>query len=143
MQSILGWILVIFPGILFLGQVISSVNFPLAQKLGLQEDPDQSDPILQRAERYTAYWDLFTLVWMPVSGFLMIANNPAWPIISLFAGGIYLDTAGREAAKILSFKHEGVRLGSHRQQRLFFATYVVMALLAMVVIVYSLGQLSF
>ena len=141
MQQLLGWFLIIFPGILFFGQLISSVNFSFAQKLGLQEDPNQSDPLLQRAERYTAYWDLITLVWLPVSGVLMVLNSSAWPILSFFAGAIYFDTAGREAAKILSFKHEGIRLGSPKQQRFFFATYIVMAVLAIIVVMYSLNAL--
>ena len=140
-QLFLGWVLIIFPGILFIGQIISSVNFSLAQRLGLQENPNETDPLLQRAEKYTAFWDLVTLGWLPLSGILMVVNNSAWPLAAFFGGAIYLDTAGREAAKILSFKHEGIRIGSPKQQRFFFATYVVMAVLAIVVITYALGSI--
>jgi hypothetical protein len=140
-QQILGWVLIIFPGILFVGQIISSVNFSLAQKLGLQEDPDEADPLLQRAEKYTAYWDLVTLGWLPFSGVLMVISYSVWPIVALFGGAIYLDAAGREVAKILSFKHEGVRIGSAKQQCFFFSTYVVMAVLAIVVITYAFGAI--
>ena len=140
-QLLLGWILIIFPGILFLAQVISSINFSLAQKLGLQENPNESDPLLQRAEQYVAYWDLVTLVWLPISGVLMVLNHSYWPIVALFGGAIYIDTAGREAAKILSFKHEGLRLGSAKQQRLFFSTYIIMAVLGTAVVVYALEAL--
>ena len=142
MQVLLGWFLIIFPGILLVGQIISSINFTLAQKLGLQEDPDETDPLLQRAERYTAYWDLITLVWLPLSGVLMVLNNPAWPLVAFFGGTIYVDAAGREVVKILSFKHEGIRIGSPKQHRVFFATYIVMALFGIVVVTYSLGSLS-
>jgi len=141
MQLLLGWLLIIFPGLLYIGQVISSINFPLAQKLGLQENPDEADLLLQRAERYTAYWDLVTLVWLPLSGVLMILDNPAWPIVALFGAAIYLDAAGREAAKILSFKHEGIRVGSPGQHRLFYSTYLAMAVLAIVVILFSVGHI--
>jgi len=141
MQLFLGWVLIIFPGILFVGQIISSVNFSLAQKLGLQENPDETDSLLQRAEKYTAYWDLVTVGWLPFAGVLMVINSSAWPLMAFFGGAIYLDAAGREAAKILSFKHEGVRIGPPRQQRLFFSTYFIMAALAIVVIVYSIGSL--
>ena len=141
MQQFLGWLLIIFPGILYVGQIISSVNFPLAQKLGLQEDPDEADPLLQRAEKYTAYWDLVTLGWLPLSGVLMVINNSTWSLFAFFGSAIYLDTAGREAAKILSFKHEGVRIGSPKQHRVFFSTYLIMAVLAIVVIVYSLWEI--
>jgi len=141
MQLFIGWLLIVFPGILFVGQIISSVNFPLAQKLGLQEDPDEADPLLQRAELYAAYWDLVTLGWMPVSGVLMVINNSAWPILALFSGAIYLDCAGREAAKILSFKHEGIQTGKSMQQRIFFSTYFIMGFLAIITIVYALSEL--
>ncbi len=141
MQLILGWILIIFPGMLFLAQVISSINFSFAQKLGLQEDPNESDPLLQRAEQYAAYLDLITLVWLPISGVLMILNHSSWPIVSFFGGAIYFDTAGREAVKFLSFKHEGLKLGSPKQQRLFFSTYIMMAILGFIVVLYALGAL--
>jgi hypothetical protein len=140
-QQFLGWLLIILPGILYVGQIISSVNFPLAQRLGLQENPDETDPLLQRAERYAAYWDLVTLGWMPLSGVLMVLNNSAWPLIAFFAGAIYLDTAGREAAKVLSFKHEGIRIGLANQQKLFFSTYFIMAALAIVVVIYALREM--
>jgi len=141
MQLFIGWLLVIFPGILFVGQIISAVNFSLAQKLGLQEDPKETDPLLQRAEKYTAYWDLVTLGWLPLSGILMVMNISVWPLFAFFSGAIYLDAAGREAVKILSFKHEGIRIGATKQQRIFFSTYIVMAALAIVVLTYSLTEI--
>ncbi len=141
MQSTLGWIIFIFPGLLLLGQVVSSINFQLAQRLGLQENPDQTDPLLQRAERYTAYWDLLSLVWMPLAGILMIINQPLWPIMALIGGAIYIDAAGREAAKNLSFKHAGIKVGPPKQHRIFLASYVVMAILGIIVVIYSFGKL--
>ena len=141
MQLILGWLLIIFPGILFTSQIISSLNFKLAQKLGLQESPDSTDTILQRAELYTAYWDLITLVWLPLAGFLMVINHSTWPYVSLIGSAIYFDASGREAAKILSFKHEGVRIGPPKVQKLFFSTYIIMAIFAVIVMTYSLNKL--
>jgi len=141
MQLFIGWLLIIFPGILFIGQIISSVNFSLAQKLGLQENPDETDPLLQRAEKYTAYWDLLTLGWLPLSGILMVINNSVWPLSAFFGAAIYLDAAGREAVKILSFKHEDVRIGTPSQQRIFFSTYIIMAALALITLAYSFTKL--
>ena len=141
MQLFLGWLLIIFPGPLYVGQLISSVSFPLAQKLGLQEDPNQTDALLQRAERYTAYWDLATLGWLPLAGVLMVMNQATWPLFALFGGALYLDAAGREAAKILSFRHEGIRIGPPKQHRFFFSTYSIMAVLAIVVIIYSFPEM--
>ncbi len=141
MQSVIGWLLLIFPGVLFVGQLISSVNFGLAQKLGLQEKPETADAILQRAERYAAYWDLVTLAWLPISGLLMIVNYPIWPYVALIGGAIYLDASGREAAKNMSFRHEGINTGTRLEQKLFFSTYIIMAIIAVVAIAYSLNKL--
>ena len=142
MQLVLGLLLTIFPGILFVGQIISSVNFSFAQKVGLQEDPSEADPLLQRAERYTAYWDLVTLGWLPLAGILMVLDHALWPVMAFFGGAIYFDTAGRESAKILSFKHEGLRVGPPGQHRFFISTYVIMIILAVLAIVFSLASLD-
>ena len=141
MQVAIGWGLLIFGGALYLAQVISSINFKLAQQLGIQEDPVDSDPILQRSERYTAYWDLVTLGWLPIAGFLMIVNHGWWPIVSLIGGAIYLDTSGREAVKNISFRHEGIKTGTDKQQRIFFVSYIVMAIIAIILIAYSVSVL--
>jgi hypothetical protein len=136
-QVVVGWSLLILGGALYLAQVISSVNFKLAQRLGIQEKPDVADPLLQRSERYTAYWDLVTLGWLPLAGALMIINHEWWPIVSLIGGSIYLDTSGREAAKNISFRHEGLQVGTGKQKAVFFGIYVVMAVIALALIVYS------
>ena len=141
MQTFLGWLLIVLPGFLYAGQIISTVNFPLAQKMGLQEDPFETDALLQRAERYAAYWDLVTLGWLPLAGVLLVLNHAAWPLLALFGGAIYLDTAGREAAKLLSLKHEGVRIGPPKQHRLFFSTYLIMAALAIISVTYSVWEI--
>lgn len=142
MEIILGWIMIIFPGILVVGQAISSINFSLAQRLGLQENPEHTDLLVQTAERYAAYWDLITLTWMPLSGLLIVVDNSYWPIVSLIAGAIYFDTSGREAAKMLSFKHQGVRIGPPTQHKFFFSTYFMMATLGIIVIITSLAELT-
>ena len=141
MQIILGWCLLILGGGLYLAQVISSVNFQLAQRLGIQEKPEATDPILQRSERYTAYWDLVTLGWLPLAGILMIINHSWWPVIALIGSSIYLDTSGREAAKNMSLRHEGIKTGTDRQKQWFFISYIVMAVIAIFVIIYSVNAL--
>jgi len=140
-QEIIGWGLLIMGGALYLAQVISSVNFQLAQRLGIQEKSEFTDQILQRSERYTAYWDLLTLGWLPLAGVLMIINHEWWPIMSLIGGAIYLDTSGREAAKNISFRHEGIKVGTEKQKKLFFSSYIIMAVIAVIVITYSVSVL--
>jgi len=141
LQTFIGWGLLALGGALYLAQVISSVNFRLAQRLGIQEKPEVTDSLLQRSERYTAYWDLFVLGWLPVSGVLMIIDHEWWPIASLIGGAIYLDTSGREAVKNVSFRHEGIKMGTYKQQRLFFSSYICMALVAVALIIYSVDAL--
>ena len=141
MQLALGWAYLILGGLLYVAQVISSVDFRLAQQLGIQESPEETDSILQTAERYTALWDLVTLGWLPLAGLLMILDSPYWPLAGLVGGAIYLDTSGREAAKIISFRKEGVRLGPEKQQKVFFASYIVMAFMGLVLIGYSVKEL--
>lgn len=141
MQITIGWTLLLLGGVLYFAQVISSVNFELAQRLGIQESPEETDSILQTAERFTAYWDLVTLGWLPLAGLLMIIDYNRWPIVALVGGAIYFDTAGREAAKIISLRKEGFRLGAPTQQRIFFCSYIVMAIIGLVLIGYSISNL--
>ena len=74
---------------------------------------------------------------MRLSGVLLVTINSAWPIFALFGGALYLVSSGREAAMMLSLKHDGFRVGPTRQHRLFFATYFIMAALGIVVVAYS------
>lgn len=141
MQAIIGWMVLFLGGFLYVAQVISSINFSLAQRLGIQEKPEETDSILQRSERYTAYWDLIAVGWLPLAGLLMIIDHEWWPVFLLMGGGIYLDASGREAVKNMSLRHEGVRLGTEKQQRGFFATYIVMFVIALVSIAYAISEL--
>jgi len=140
-QIALGWIMILLGGSLYLAQLISSINFSFAQNLGIQERADTSDALLQRSERYTAYWDLIALVWFPIAGTLMIIDHHLWPIMSLVAGVIYLDTAGREAVKNISFRHEGVKMGTLSEQKIVFSSYIIMVVIALVVIGYAVFKL--
>ena len=142
MQVAIGWGLMLSGGALYLAQIISSLDFGLAQRLGIQEKPGATAPLLQRSERYTAYWDLVALVWLPLSGVLMIIDHEWWPAVGLIGGAIYFDASGREAAKYISFHHEGVEMGTEKQQKIFFSTYIVMAVIAIGLIAYSINALS-
>ena len=142
MQVAIGWGLILSGGALYLAQIISSINFGLAQRLGIQEKPGVTASLLQRSERYTAYWDLVALIWLPLSGVLMIIDHEWWPVVGLIGGAIYFDASGREAAKYISLRHEGVKMGTEKQQRIFFSTYIVMAVIAISLIAYSINALS-
>ena len=73
MRTIIG--ILSLPGwLLYIGQLVSVVNFPLAQRLGLQESADSADPMLRPMEFRAAAWDLLWLWTMPAAGLLMLAG---------------------------------------------------------------------
>ncbi len=114
--SLFGWLL-------YVGQLISVVNFPLAQRHGLQEPPEQTDPLYSRLELYAARWDVLCLWILPLTGVLILLEHPWWPYAALIGGAIFVDAGGRETAKVLGLRKEGVRSGSSRQFWLAMAVY--------------------
>ena len=138
MRIILGIICVLFGGLGWGGQLISGINYPLAQRLGLQEKSEGTDPLFRRAETNTARWDSFLLWTLLASGVLMLTNNPWWPYLSLIAGGIYLDTVGREVAKLLSMSEEGIRIGTPKDLKNVAVFFLMMSVIAIWAIAYSL-----
>jgi len=138
MQQLFGWIFLFVPGLLVAGQLVSVVNFPLAQRLGLQEKAGASDPMKLRAELYAARWDLVVLIWLPVAGALMVLDHAWWQTLCLVGGAVYVDAAGREAAKVLGMKAGGVGVGTPAEQALMFGAYVLMGALGLLAIAIAL-----
>jgi hypothetical protein len=136
-----GIVWVVLGSIIVIGQFISTIDFRLAQKLGLQEKDDGTDPLFRRLELNTARWDLVVLWTLPAAGFLMLVDHAWWPYVALVAGGIHVDTAGRETAKVLGLRTHGVRTGSERDARLFFFFMGFMSLIGVWCIAYGLGAL--
>ena len=97
------------------GQTVSAVNFPLAQRLGLQESAEDTEPLFGQLELNTARWDLVVLWTLPAVGVLMLLGHRLWPHLALVAGGIYLDTGGREIAKLLALRAHSVRIGTRAE----------------------------
>ena len=61
--------------------------------------------------------------------------------MSMIGGAIYLDTSGREAAKYISFSHEGMEMGTTTQKNVFITTYIIMAVIGVGLIAYSISDL--
>lgn len=122
MKTVVG-ILCLGVGVLYLGQVISVANFGLAQRFGLQETSDHTDPLFSHLERWAARWDLWWLWTLPAAGVLMLTDHPWWPVAALVGGGAAVDTGGREAAKNIGLRQQGVRTGSPGQRRLAMGTF--------------------
>jgi len=95
----------------------------------LQEKNDETEPLFRRLELNTARWDLYILWTLPAAGALMLVDHAWWPYLALVAGAVWVDTAGRETAKILGLGKHGVKTGSAKEARLFFCFMGLMALI--------------
>jgi hypothetical protein len=128
--------------ILYIGQAISVLNFRKAQRLGLQESQDHTDPVHRRLESWAARWDLLWLWTLPVAGILMLIDHAWWPWAAMIGGGAFVDTGGREAAKVIGLRREGVRIGSPGQRRLATATYAYLISTGLMAIVIGLLEIA-
>jgi len=137
MQYMLGTVFVVLATPLVIAQIISVLNFPLAQRFGLQEKPESADPLMRFLEYNTAIWDLVTVIWLPVAGLMMILDLTLWPVFALIGGAVYVDAGGREAAKNLGLQKAGIRTGSKREKFLFSLTYLIMILLGLSAILFA------
>jgi hypothetical protein len=128
-------------GLGFIGQLVSSLDFKLAQRLGLQERDEATEPIYRRLERNTARWDSLVLWTIPVAAILMLVGHPLWPYAALVGGAVAFDTGGREIAKILGLRAKGVRTGDRCEARIGFGYLALMSLVGLALVVYSFAAL--
>lgn len=142
MRVALAVICILYGAFGWLGQSLSGVNYPMAQRLGLQESDEGTDPLFRRAEVNTARWDSLVLWTLAAAGVLMLINHPWWPILSLVAGGIYLDAAGRESAKYISLRKGGVRIGTSKQVKIAKVSFASMFFVALLVLAYAMWSLA-
>jgi len=110
--------------------------------MGLQERAASADPLFTRLERNTARWDQITMWWLPLAGVLMLADHSWWPQLALVGGAAYVDTGGREAAKLLALRSGGVRVGGVREQRIYLVGTAVMATAGLAAIGVALHELA-
>jgi hypothetical protein len=142
MRTTLGIVCILFGALGWIGQIISGINYELAQKLGLQEKSEGTDPLFRLTERNAARWDSVVLWTLIVAGILMLLNSAWWPPIALVAGGIYLDAAGREAVKCWSLKQSGVRTGSPAAIKIQVIFFTAMAAIALWLLAYTLRVIA-
>jgi hypothetical protein len=126
-RIILGIVFVLW-WLLYLGQLVSVVNLPLAQRLGLQEKPGSVDSLVTRLELGTARWDLVSLWVLPMAGILMLIDHGWWPVFALVGGGIFVDAGGREAVKLSALRQHGVPIGTPKELRLAMVVYAVLVI---------------
>lgn len=137
-----GIICLVLGSIIVIGQSISATSFSLAQKLGLQENDDATDPLFRSLEINTARWDLIVLWTLPLTGVLMIWGCSWWPAAALVTGAVSIDTAGREMAKVLGLKNAGVSTGSANERRLYFGLMGSMLLIGLLCLILGIWDLA-
>lgn len=120
------------------GQLISAVDFRLAQRLGFQEKDDNTDPLYRRLELNTARVDLLVIWTLPVAGVLMIIDNSWWPWMALIAGGVHVDVGVREIGKGRGLAAEGITIGSEAEARLGIGFLAMVSALGLALIIYAL-----
>ncbi len=138
MRIALGIVALLVGSLGVVGQFISTVDFPLAQRLGLQERSEDTEPLYRHLELNTARWDLVVLWTLVLAGVLMIIDHSWWPWVALIAGGIHADTGGREIAKLTGLAAEGIRVGSPKERRFGLAFLALLGAVGLALIVYSL-----
>lgn len=131
-----------FLWLVYLGQLISSIDFPLAQRLGLQEKPDGADPLFSHLEQGVARWDLLSLWTLPVAGVLLLMDHALWPYVALIGGGVFIDTGGREATKWLRLRGHGVRVGTAQEFQLAMGLFTFLIVVGAVAIAVALVEVA-
>ena len=141
-MRIAGAVIFMLMWIIYIGQVISVVNLPLAQRLGLQEQPDTIDPIYARDAAGTARWDLLAMWTLPVAGILMLVDSAWWPYLALIGGAVYVDTGGRQGIKLLGYRNERVRVGTSQAVNLAFGVYALFLVVGLLAVIVALVEVA-
>ena len=141
LQDIVGWAWTTIGTLLYVGQVISTFNFPLAQRLGLQEKPENTEPLVARLELMAARWDILWLWTGPIAGVLLLVDHALWPAACLIAGGAYVDAGGREWGKVLGLDAQGVAIGSSGERLMIWGTFGFLILSGLAGITIALAEL--
>jgi hypothetical protein len=141
MKTVLA-VLALIVGLGFIGQLISVINFKLAQKLGLQEKDEETDPLFSRLELNTAKWDLVVMWTLPIAAVLMLIDHGWWPYVGILAGGINIDTGGREIAKILGLRAKDVKTGTPAEVRLLFGYLTLLTVTGLALVIYAFMNLK-
>ena len=124
------------------GQLISTIDFALAQRLGLQERAGHADPLFSRLERNTARWDVAVLWTIVPVAILMLVDHSWWPWLALVTGGIHIDTGGRELAKFLGLRAHQVAVGDRSEQRVFVVYLCVLSGIGSALVGYALAVVA-
>jgi hypothetical protein len=112
MHIIWAILLIVIPGIAFVGQLFSLISPRGAAKAGLTEREAEVDPAFYADVRGEALWDSLTLWTLPTAGVLGLLNKDSWIWLCLVGGGMYAYFAGRGVLTRLSCQRRSIAIGS-------------------------------
>ena len=142
LNIILGTVLFIISSIAYIGQAITAFWPQTAARLGLAEAETDVDPTFYADVRGEAIWDTAILWTLPVTGVLLVLNNPTWVYFGLVGGGMYLYFAGRGIVVRRVMQRRGIRIGKPQNLKvvnIFLALWGVTAVITIVMIIYTIG----
>ena len=143
MDIALGIALIIITFVIaWVGQVISAVSPPLAERIGLQEPEADVDPVVRTDAFAEAIWDVISTWTLPVAGILLLLNSGAWAYFGLVGGGMYLYFAGRFITVRTVMRRRMIRVGKPELLGTYFAMASLWAVTAVVTIVAAVFELE-
>ena len=141
MELIWGIVLTILTLIAWVGQVIYAISPSLGAKLGLGEAETDVNPVFYIDARGEAIWDAMIIWILPVSGILLIFNNPYWVYFGLIGGGSFLYFSGRNITTRLMMQHNHIAIGSPTNIKLGYLFITLWGLAAIITILMALNVL--
>jgi len=142
MNAIWGIILTILSSIAYFGQMITAFWPTTAAKLGVAESETDVDSTFYADLRGEAFWDTAILWTLPVSGILLIFNNPLWLYFGLVGGGMYLYFAGRGIVVRRVMQQRGIRIGLQENLKVANIFLTLWGLAAFITIILAIAALS-
>lgn len=143
MMTFIGVIVVLVGLIAWVGQSFSFIVPSLATKFGLLEPQEEMDETLYIIEAKALSLNDMLLTWtLPLSGVLMLLNNPLWPYFGLIGGGIYLYFSGMIVLSRIYLKSVGKKIGGPSAVTAAYAFSAVWVLVTLMMIIMSISELS-
>jgi len=104
--------------IAWIGQVVYAISPSLGAKIGVGEAETNVHPVFYIDARGEAIWDAMIIWTLPVSGILLIFNNPYWVYFGLIGGGSYLYFTGRNITTRLMMQRNNIAIGTENNIKL-------------------------
>lgn len=93
------------------GQLVSALAPQLAARLGLTEAEADVDATFYADGQAECIWDALSLWTLPLAALLLLLDQPAWPLLGLVGGAMYLYFSGRGLAQRMVMRRRGIAVG--------------------------------